>query len=112
MYLDTNGPDGYVDISQLPVHLEGNVMNHSPSFFGIDENLYEIMFGREAALSSNNISYNHPVSVDFDPDSLSRSFAEESVSEIKQNAPNWFKTGNRLITKQDYEFMLKANNAP
>lgn len=33
--------------------------------------------------------------------------AEEDVEEIRQNAPECFKTGNRLITKNDYEYFFR-----
>ena len=65
-------------------------MHHSPDFFGISNELYEIMFGEEALKKDSlqddnrpdNIEY-YSVNVDFDPDSLSRTFAEESVDEIR-----------------------------
>ena len=33
----------------------------------------------------------------------------ETVDEIRENAPNYFKTGNRLITIQDYEYFIRTN---
>lgn len=122
MYLDTNGPDGYVDMSKMSQTLAGMVMNHSPSFFGIDDNLYQMMFNiptetfqyfgnTTSQTSSTNIA-DHPVNVSFYLDSLSRTFPEQDVDDIREMAPNWFKTGNRLITKEDYEFFFKANNQP
>ena len=33
--------------------------------------------------------------------------AEESVEDIRKNAPLWFTTGNRLVTRFDYEYYLK-----
>ena len=33
--------------------------------------------------------------------------AEESVEDIRRNAPEWFKTGNRLVTASDYEYYVK-----
>ena len=33
---------------------------------------------------------------------------EESVDEIRENAPNWFRMGNRLVTKNDYEYYAKV----
>lgn len=32
---------------------------------------------------------------------------EDSVEHIKDFAPNWFKMGNRLLTRSDYEFFVK-----
>lgn len=34
---------------------------------------------------------------------------EESVDEIRENAPTWFKMGNRLVTKDDYEYFIKTS---
>jgi hypothetical protein len=34
--------------------------------------------------------------------------AEEDVDTIRENAPGWFKTGNRLITARDTEQYIKA----
>ena len=87
-------------------------MNHSPSFFGIDDDLYMMMFGHEAlddSDSSRNLA-NYDITVAFDPDSLSHTFPEQNVETIRDRAPTWFKTGNRLITKQDYEFFIKNND--
>lgn len=36
---------------------------------------------------------------------------EETVEEIRTNAPEKFKTGNRLITAHDYEWYIKNNKA-
>jgi hypothetical protein len=33
--------------------------------------------------------------------------AEQDVDDIRENAPECFKTGNRLITKNDYEYFMK-----
>ena len=45
MYLETNGPDGYVDISQISHAFSGDsVLNHSPEFFRISPELYKMFF--------------------------------------------------------------------
>ena len=33
--------------------------------------------------------------------------AEESVEDIRRNAPEWFKTGNRLVTSDDWVYFVK-----
>ena len=33
---------------------------------------------------------------------------EQSVDDIKEYAPKWFKMGNRLLTRNDYEFFVKT----
>jgi hypothetical protein len=37
----------------------------------------------------------------------SKVIPEESVNEIRLNAPEWFKTGNRLVTESDYMYYIK-----
>lgn len=32
---------------------------------------------------------------------------EESVEQIRVNAPEWFKVGNRLVTAADYEYYVR-----
>lgn len=108
MYLDTNGPDGYVDMNSFPQQLNGRIMHHDPGFFGVSDDLYKAMFDTDPENSRN--AANVDVSISFNPQSLSRVFPEQNVDDIREMAPNWFKTGNRLITKEDYEFFLKANN--
>lgn len=92
----------------MPASLSGHVMSHSASFFGIDDDLYKMMFNMSND-NDTNLAH-HSMTVSFYLDSLSRSFPEQNVDEIRETAPNWFKTGNRLITKKDYEFFFKANN--
>ena len=41
------------------------------------------------------------------PSSSSTAVDEETVDEIRRNAPEWFKTGNRLVTASDYEYYVK-----
>ena len=33
--------------------------------------------------------------------------SEETVNEIRRNAPEWFKTGNRLVTASDFEYFVR-----
>lgn len=33
--------------------------------------------------------------------------AEEDVESIRRNAPEWFKTGNRLVTSEDYKYYIR-----
>ena len=74
--------------------------------FGIDKGLYDKMFkissGEEAQISLlkadgkwSNIR------------SSSGTAEEETVDEIRHNAPQWFKLGNRLITAADWEYFMK-----
>ena len=109
LYLDTNGPDGYVDQSELKTVLNStNILQHDAAFLGLTQEMYTAIFDDPI----NNIAdYNKdaPINVKIDVGSLTQPVAEENVEDIRETAPNWFKTGNRLITKKDYEFFLKSN---
>lgn len=117
LYLDTNGPDGYIDASQIELVQENAVFQHSPGFFGIDETLYNKMFSLvKGGELDDNIAGNDQKGIDpyrftlkLDIGSLTTTQNEENVEDVRNNAPSWFKTGNRLITKQDYEYFIKSN---
>ena len=103
MYLDTNGPDGKVDIQDID--FGALKLEHSPSMFSMNSSLYARMFESADKSIANGSSY----TIQSNAVAVSEFAAEESVDEIKLNAPNWFKTGNRLITKSDYEYFIKNN---
>lgn len=102
VYLETNGPYGMIDIGKINTSsfeinttgLNGNILENTwfngpinpESIFGIDPNDDNI---------TNITSSTYPV-------------LEESVDAIRENAPNWFKIGNRLVTKSDYEYFIKS----
>lgn len=98
-YLESNGPEGIIqanDISNLK-------LSHSSSNLGIDEETYNGIF-------ENIIN----IGVDLTNLTATNTFVsttpseEETVEDIKNNAPNWFKSGNRLITKSDFETYIKT----
>ena len=105
-YLQTNGPDGYIDLSQIDE--TALKFMHSPSFFGIDDGLYEKMFINAESLANiaNNSSDKYAITLD--KNSLTLPIPEENVETIRNDAPDWFKMGNRLITKKDYEYFIKS----
>ena len=113
MYLDTNGPDGYIDMSKITEMQDAVHIYHDPGFLGMSKAFYYRLFydsptaGDEK--SFENISNDGAIAVTFDGNSLTVPLPEEDPSTIRQNAPDWFKTGSRLITKKDYEFFLKQN---
>ena len=41
LYLDTNGPDGYIDFSDIDITADGRKFEHSASFLGMSDWLYE-----------------------------------------------------------------------
>lgn len=109
MYLDTNGPDGYIDLSQLSATNEFS-FNHSPAFFGMSQDLYDMMFNDGLHTDDNKLpDIVLSAKANYGLDTLTVPVEEEGVADIRKNAPDWFKSGNRLITKKDYEFFVKAN---
>ena len=103
-YLNTNGSDGTLSLSD---YAKPSKFEHSASFLGISSILYERIFG--------NTSRSITVRNDGDPEppdvimvsSSTEAKGEEDVDDIRQNAPTWFKIGNRLITKDDFVYYLK-----
>ena len=106
MYLDTNGPDGFVDVSEIEDSF--GIPQHSPGFFGISNELYKAIFKIEPD-DTANIANAENVATSIVPSTLSQPVAEQNVDQVREYAPSWFKTGNRLITKDDYEFIFKGN---
>ena len=95
-YLEGNGPDGMLYQNEVP----DAVMKHTAADLGIPQNLYKMMFGEESADLNVSLYMN---STKFLP--------EESVSGIRESAPAYFKYGNRLITRNDYEYFIKKTKA-
>lgn len=103
VYLETNGPEGIININDISTNkIEPNTVNLNRAI------LTKIWF------SGSEIDPNTIFGLDEEDDFITNITAstipvlEESVEDIKQNAPNWFKIGNRLVTKSDYEYFIKS----
>ena len=106
MYLDTNGPDAELE----PQDVKDVVAVHSRSLFGMSEALYNGIFkitdgvddqtGTIATALYQSATWSNVKS-------SSIASYEETVDEIRRNAPEWFKTGNRLVTTSDYEYYIR-----
>lgn len=99
-YLDSNDPTVQLDISQVTGKLK-----HNPSFFGISKLLYQQIF----KVTGNQSIDQGEVYTDCDWRNITISTTtqeEESVDDIRRNAPQWFKTGNRLVTSDDWEYYV------
>lgn len=93
-YLDSNGPDGILDINEVKV-VE---LKHDNSLFGMSTELYNRLFNNNERTEFGTWTNTHS----------STAFAEEeTVDEIRHNAPQWFKLGNRLVTADDWEYYIK-----
>lgn len=105
-YLDTNGPDGQIDLSNVDF---GQVeLQCAANKFGLTDDLYSKIIGCDIAQANDRLD-----GISIEPASMivSNFKFEESVEEIKENGPSWFKLGNRLITRSDYEYFIKNNES-
>ena len=92
-YLETQGMDGGVQPDG-----ETLTFKHGPAMLGIDQKLYDNLFGN-GAQAVENIECRVLTS-------STSALKEEDVEEIRERAPHWFKMNNRLVTKEDYEFYI------
>ena len=109
-YLDTNGLDGQVDTIDVAEDVK---FIHNPDMFGMTNEMYSDIFGYDVDDSSLKIltmpENNELYSIVLPNGYSTQARLEENVDQIRENAPNWFTTGNRLVTKVDYEYYLKNN---
>lgn len=103
-YLETNGPDGEIDVGS--VDFSSIKFKHSSQSFGLTPDDYEAIFqvGSRTLLTNNNDKYQLIIK----SQTTSKPENEQGVQEIKDYAPQWFKMGNRLLTRSDYEFFAKG----
>lgn len=101
-YLDSNGPDA----SLAPGDVTEAVIQHSPSFFGLTLEMYNKIFADYIGYDGNIYNSSDPLKLTNKGVSTSPVY-EETVDEIRTNAPEWFKVGNRLVTESDYEYYVK-----
>ena len=114
MYLDSN--DETVELE--PLEIQDKKIMHNKSLFGLTSDVYKGIFGFE---DNNNADDIQTSSSDGPSDNIPTIYlttwsntekssvgrVEETVEEIRRNAPQWFKTGNRLVTASDYEYFIK-----
>lgn len=109
-YLDSDGPAGEMDLSEIDFSTVRLHHDWESMTSVIPPEIIEDMFGGTSMLKALfepdddgnmlEISPKNSVTTGFTP--------EESVGDIRRNAPGWFKTGNRLITARDTEYFVKA----
>ena len=99
-YLESNGLDGYVNLNQ--VDDDQIILSRTPQQFGMTQSDYDILFATQTPEMEIQTIDQDSYQVSIDRDSLTTPRKEEDVREIRENAPDWFKTGNRLITRKDY----------
>ena len=100
VYLDTNGEEADISPREVVAPLQ-------PNTFSANSELYNaILLGSDDQMGNAvlNTFYTGYVT-NISPST--NAVLEESVDDIRDNAPNWFKMGNRLVTHGDYEYYLK-----
>ena len=102
-YLESNGPIESFNINQINrKSIFSNIFSYQ---YTKDGRSFDSVFQKDE--NKNYITYISDVS---NVSPLMGFALEESVDEIRDFAPNWFRMGNRLVTKRDYEYYLK--NSP
>lgn len=103
-YLDTNGLDGEISIDTVPTAIELKL----PEQYSLtsEEYFQIILEGKERGSQDLLNDINNKIELNLIEQST-KPKAEEGVSEIKENAPNWFKMGQRLVTADDYTYFMK-----
>lgn len=106
-YLDSNGDDGRIDVHDIS-DVSKLRFRHSASDFGLSQKLYEELFQLDDDMrKSITDEWPDDARVSFKTSTSTTPAAEETVEEIRQDAPMAFMTGNRLVTRTDYEYYLK-----
>ena len=102
-YLDTNGTDGNIDL--LDISQQKMKIKNSAADFGISQTLYNrLVRGSSDKVIDDSVDCQYSFG-----DTVIKAVLEEDTDDIRGNAPRWFSTGNRLITKADYEYWVKNN---
>lgn len=98
-YLDSNGLDEKVELA--PNEIDEKI-KHDFAFFGVEKDIYNKIFtitDNFDTIKKDNKFKNITKS--------SIAIPEEDVNDIRNNAPHWFKSGNRLVTANDYTNYIK-----
>lgn len=101
VYMETNGPDGIIDIGDI------NVNSMTIDTLNLKRNILEKIWFN-GAIDSQNVFGSDSDDTITNITASTIPVLEENVDDIKSNAPNWFKMGNRLVTKSDYEYFIKT----
>lgn len=107
-YLESNGPGGEIGLGEV----NGTLYQDFASFTSTQDGVYYAnIYQKILELDSPGRAYIIDGVNDVTNISQSLKFSqEETVDQIRDFAPNWFRMGNRLVTQRDYEYYL--NNSP
>ena len=106
LYLDSNGPYGKIDLGEI----SDAEMIVDSNHLGIEENLYNAIVNQTDSSQILKKEDDGKTPIWKNISNSSSFIEEESVNDIRIHAPNWFKTGNRLVTHSDYEYYFKNKN--
>lgn len=109
LYLDSNGFDAQLQIGDVknaalvePAGLLGiDETSFYQNFIGMSPNDIELLLGKNAASPFNSISNV------INTTASTIASEEESVDDIRSVAPDYYKLGNRLVSKSDFEYYVK-----
>ena len=107
VYLQSNGAEGQIGVNNittdapLSVGIEGFTEQFiKENILKVDDNPEYILFGTDAAEQLSKIRLNNEDISSFVSDL-------ETVDEIRESSPRWFRTDNRLVTPGDFEQYIK-----
>lgn len=110
VYLNSNGPDGLVDVNEITsdIFINTSILNINNtsvdnSILSMDDIIY--------CLYKDSINTYKEGYSDLYVENIYASSTptnEETVDDIKTNAPQWFKSIGRAITQKDFEFFIKS----
>ena len=113
VYLNSNGPGGLIQVgditstNSLAVGIQNiNDIENNPSILSMTD-IITLLFSDAATLfstdTSNSITNLSNIGISTTPT------AEETVVQIQENAPQWFKSVGRLITQKDFDYFIRTN---
>lgn len=113
-YMDSNGSNSELNIGDVP---EGTQIIPATQAVGISTDLLKnMLLGKAGTVALNITSSKNYIEKSLqalanytitNTTTASSGAVEETVDDIRENAPNYCKIGNRLVTKSDYAYYVK-----
>jgi hypothetical protein len=104
VYLNANGESGEIAVGDINQSINGYGIH------GLDHRIFmDSIYGdvSDTFIALENLQTTYPITA-INQAGSSSSVIEESTDEIRQNAPEWFKSAGRLITQRDFESFIKS----
>ena len=108
-YMESDGENGQMDLTDIDFSTVKLKHDWRQMKSVIPDSLSRVLFDTDDKLADifDDYAQNGNIQVSTSQSVTTKFKAEESVSDIRNNAPSWFKTGNRLITARDTEQYIK-----